>query len=77
MGKFKDKIKEKIEDGRTWLDVKAWQAREWAKENPQQAATVICTDKYETTVRNPQGIELIWLFSFCSFIFSPRKIHAS
>ena len=43
MGKFKDKIKEKIEDGRTWLDVKAWQAREWAKENPQQAATVICT----------------------------------
>lgn len=43
MGKFKDKIKEKIEDGRTWLDVKAWQAREWAKENPEQAATVICT----------------------------------
>ena len=41
--KIKGKIKEKLEDGKTWADIKLWQLREWAKENPEQAATVICT----------------------------------
>ncbi len=41
--KVKSWAKEKIEDVKVSADIKLWQLREWAKENPEQAATIVCT----------------------------------
>lgn len=40
---IKDSIKEKMEDARVKADIRLWQMKEWAKANPEQAATIACT----------------------------------
>ena len=41
--KLKSWAKTKAEDVKTSVDIKLWQLSEWAKENPEQAATIACT----------------------------------
>ena len=40
---IKDNIKEKMEDARVKADIRLWQMKEWAKQNPESAATIVCT----------------------------------
>ena len=41
--KVKSWTKEKLEDAKVAVDMKMWQLGEWAKEHPEQAATIACT----------------------------------
>ena len=43
LGEIKEKAKQKLNDAKMSMDIRLWQAREWAKQNPEQAATIICT----------------------------------
>lgn len=39
----KDYFKRKAEGAKAWCDVKAYEAGQWAKEHPSEAATIVCT----------------------------------
>ena len=42
-GKIKEAIEDKWNAVKTSVDIRLWQAREWGKEHPEEAATIICT----------------------------------
>ena len=40
---IKERIKEKAKDAKVKADIRLWQLKEWAKANPESAATIACT----------------------------------
>ena len=43
MNKVMDYLKAKAEDTKDWLNMKMYDVGQWAKEHPEQAATIGCT----------------------------------
>ena len=41
--KLKNWTKNKVEDAKVTIDVGKWKLEEWARQNPEQAATILCT----------------------------------